>query len=133
MKKFSIFALFVFALTTPMMALAQPSGTYLPNGTSIFSLVGVGYRLLSAAPAILTAIATVILLYNIVRYLVIGGNPEEKQKALKAVGFSFLGLFFMFSIGSGLRILGASLGTTVGDKIGGDAGQYTTKVYLPQL
>jgi heme/copper-type cytochrome/quinol oxidase subunit 4 len=99
MKKFIATAL---ATLAPVIALAQTSGAITDANKLVEKLTNLGNTFIQ----ILIAFAVIYIIYNVVRYLVMGGDDEEKRKkAGQAILWGVVGLFVILSIWGLVRIL----------------------------
>ena len=96
----------VALLLSPALALAQTNVTDVNSLTKFLSGMG------TIIVYILTSLAVVFIVYNIVMYLVHGNKPEEKSKNLGNVGWGILGLAIILSIWGLVGIITRSFVTT---------------------
>jgi hypothetical protein len=91
-----------FATLAPVIALAQTSGAITDANKLVEKLTNLGNTFIQ----ILIAFAVIYIIYNVVRYLVMGGDDEEKRKkAGSAILWGVVGLFVILSIWGLVRIL----------------------------
>ena len=113
----------VLLVAAPTFASAQGDGGFAP-GTSAQSIVGVqnieglatrvATILLGTIVPILFVIGTVMLVYGVIKYLVIGADNEEQRKSgQQMITWGIIGLFLAGAIGGLLLIIRNSFSGTI--------------------
>jgi hypothetical protein len=113
----------VMLVATPIFVLAQGDGGFTP-GTSAQSTIGgqnieglanrVATILLGTIVPILFVIGTVMLVYGVIKYLVIGADNEEQRKSgQQMITWGIIGLFLAGAIGGLLLIIRNSFSGTI--------------------
>lgn len=103
MKKFLAFSLPIIAIVVPVAASAQTISTFI-TGT-LLPVIDTIIRLL-------IALATLLFIIGIVRYIFAGGDEEKTKEARRFIIFAIVGLVLIVVIWGVVRIVANSFGTT---------------------
>jgi heme/copper-type cytochrome/quinol oxidase subunit 4 len=102
-------------LLVPSLAFAQNTGSL----TTITNVNGVATKLTSLgniALYLLTALAVIFIVWNVVRYLIMGSGEEGRGKAGLNILWGIIGLFVIVSIWGLVNILTGTFATTPTDQ-----------------
>jgi len=120
MKKYLYGAL--LAGLTPVVALAQ---TQINEG-GILGVMRIIQRVLDFAVILIISLAIVYFLWNVVKYIQSGGDPDGRTKARTGIIYSLIGIAVMVSVWGLVRILQSTF-------ITGDTNSTVTTPSLPRI
>ncbi len=103
MKKVIAYASLALIIVVPVIALAQTSGD-IPS--FIEKLVGIVNKIIQ----LLIAVATLVFIYGIIKYIAAGGDPEKTKTARSYIVFSIIGLALILGIWGVATFLTEGLG-----------------------
>ncbi|MEN9582777.1 MAG: hypothetical protein RL641_731 [Candidatus Parcubacteria bacterium] len=116
MKKLLAYgSVFALPLVAPLVAFAQATAAV---GTGATDVLGTFGNLVSQATIIVGALALLVFIFGIVRY-VIASNEEDKAKGRSFMIWGIIGLFVMVSVWGLVGFLGNTL------QVGPDTGSFT--------
>ena len=103
MKKLIAYSSLALIIVVPAIALAQPINIENFIGDR---LVGIVNKIIQ----LLIAVATLVFIYGIIKYIAAGGDPEKTKTARSYIVFSIIGLALILGIWGIATFLSCNLG-----------------------
>jgi len=97
----------IAAATLPFMALAQ-------GGTPLETLLATVRRVVDIVIPILMALAVLVFLYGIVKYITASGDAEGQKEARGYIIYGLIGIFVLVAFWGIVAFIAGTVGVTVG-------------------
>jgi hypothetical protein len=105
----------VFGIMMAVLPLAA-SAQVVASGTRLTTWITKAYQLVRWLPPFLVSIAVLLLIWNVIRFVIMGDGGKKKD-ALQDIAWSFFGLVFVLSIWGLLAFVSGTLGLGIGGNI----------------
>ncbi|MEK7575622.1 MAG: hypothetical protein AAB491_00845 [Patescibacteria group bacterium] len=93
------------AALLPFIAFAQ---------TTFGSILGTISTLVSTLTTIAMAVAFLVFLYGVIRFITAGGDEEKRKTAKNLIIYGLIGLFVMVAVWGLVAVLASTFGVTTG-------------------
>ena len=93
-------------LASPLLTFAQANSNFSSLQSAINSIAG----LVQTAIPVLIAVAVLVFIFGVVKFIVNAGNEEERGKGVKFIIYGLIGLFVIFSLFALINILQSTFG-----------------------
>ena len=94
------------AALLPFIASAQ--------GTTFTTILGTISTLVSTLTTIAMAVAFLVFLYGVIRFITAGGDEEKRKTAKNLIIYGLIGLFVMVAVWGLVAVLASTFGVTTG-------------------